>query len=78
MRCCLLAARHSLPYSDPMFRPKDLIVRTLDPFKDPTISTLLPFFFLGSPIPNQVVGKKGTLITKGLLGNLDKVPGSIG
>ena len=58
----LLAARHSLPYTDPMFRPEDLIVRTLDPFKDPIIarfpsSTLLPFFFLGSPIPNQVVGK---------------------
>ena len=34
-------------------------------------STLLPFFFLGSLIKTRYSKKKGTLIIKGLLGNLD-------
>ena len=33
-------------------------------------STLLPFFFLGSLIKPIISRKKGTLIIKGLLGNL--------
>ena len=34
-------------------------------------SILLPFFFLGSLVSNRLVGKKGTLLIKGPLRNLD-------
>ena len=37
----------------------------------------MPVLFLGSLISNQTVGKKGTLIIKGLLGNLAAVRDSL-